>query len=569
MKWFSRIVFLFLVFIACLRSVAAQTSEPYVLTGEHIQNFVQETTINKNGTMQVKESIVYDFGTYERHGIYREIPYVKVNSEGKRYAMNIKVLSVMNEDGLHYQFKVTTENDLTRIRIGDPDKTITGVHTYTIVYEVSGAITYFADHDELYWNVTGNDWTVPIAHASSVVTLPDPVPAEDLHGVCYTGYAGSSANDCTIKIEDGKVIIEGSDYYPTGAGLTIAVTFPKNIVAVLEPQLIIPFSETWYGKIILFVVTVGLALLGLAWYIFLPLRIGWQWLTHGRDPKTIKPTTAWFDPPAVKGRLLTAPETGTLIDESVDFDDISAMVVQLAQRGYLKIVEKKKNDFYLVKKKEFALNPSLLGFEYEFLKSAFATSDEVHLKRAKLYNTLQRVEDMIYEQTVNDGLFPENPKKIRTTYTVLSILGISTLNIPLFLSAILFGINLPRRTELGAEALGVAKSLMNFLTSQSRQIKFQGEKQLLFERLLPYAVAMRVEDRWVKRFEDLKLPPPDWYEGYGTYRTGTFIHGFHSSMSSLRTASSPPASTSSSGFSSGSSGGSSGGGGGGGGGGSW
>lgn len=570
---FFLLFFCFFLFLAVSRTAPAfaQSPERFRIPGEHIEDFVARYAIGEDGTFTVTEAIVYDFGLEARHGIYRDIPYVKTNTEGKKFAMDLTIVSVTDETGKKYQYKKTDEEGTIRLRIGDPDRTIMGVHTYVIIYKVSGGLTYFSDHDELYWNVTGNDWNVPIAHVLATVTLPQNIAADSLAGACYTGRVGSTATDCAVDIKNGTVTMEETGYQPAYSGLTLAVSFPKGIVQVVEPEPVIDFADTWYGKIITLLSTIGFFVLLLGWYLLLPVWIGWQWLKSGRDVKSVKPLTAWYDPPKVAGRPLTASETGTLLDEKVDFDDISAMVVQLAQKGYLKIVEKSKKEFYLVKTKDYEMSASLMPFEFEFLSSAFAKGDELHLKQAKLYSELQKVEDMIYEQTVKDGLFPENPKKIRALYTVLGGLGMATLNVPLFVSALLFGLNLPRRTEAGSEALGVAKSLKNFLTSQTRQIKFQGKEKLLFEKLLPYAIAFRVEEEWAKRFADLKLPPPEWYESYGTYRSGMFVSNLHSSMSSLRSASSPPPSStrSSSGFSSGSSGGSSGGGGGGGGGGSW
>lgn len=128
-----------------------------------------------------------------------------------------------------------------------------------------------------------------------------------------------------------------------------------------------------------------------------------------------------------------------------------------------------------------------------------------------------------------------------------------------------------KKTKLGKEQANVAKSLCNFLSSQSKQLEFQANKQMFFEKLLPYAIAFGVEKVWAKRFSNLKLTLPDWYRGYNsnTFTTVYFISSLNSSLNSFSSVSQPPTpTTSTSGFSSGFSGGSSGGGGGGGGG-SW
>jgi uncharacterized membrane protein len=108
--------------------------------------------------------------------------------------------------------------------------------------------------------------------------------------------------------------------------------------------------------------------------------------------------------------------------------------------------------------------------------------------------------------------------------------------------------------------------MKNFLNSQERQLNFQGDKQMFFEKLLPFAVAFGVEKAWAKRFEAIDIKNPDWYEGTSSshFNTALFASSLSHSYSSFASSSTPP-SSSSSGFS----GGSSGGGGGGGGGGSW
>jgi len=92
---------------------------------------------------------------------------------------------------------------------------------------------------------------------------------------------------------------------------------------------------------------------------------------------------------------------------------------------------------------------------------------------------------------------------------------------------------------------------------------------MMFEKLLPYAIAFGVEKVWAKRFQDLNIGQPDWYQGAspGILNSYVFVNSLNSSMKSFKMATTPT--RSSSGFSSGFGGGFSGGGGGGGGGGSW
>lgn len=538
---------------------------------EQINDFSSKITINKNGTIAVDETIVYDFGDLQRHGIYRDIPYIKTNKQGKRFRMDFKTISVTDELGKKYRYTTKLEGGKLKIKIGDANRYVTGIKTYIITYNVSGALTYFSDHDELYWNITGNNWSIPILTAQGEILLPGAIPKEQLKFLCYTGAKGSQNQDCFVDYSPQNVKIRATNQLNFYEGLTIVVSFPKNIVAVLEPKEEIDFFQTIWGKLL----SLTLVLAGIFWFVIYPIWLPIKWFLHGRDPKASQgEVRAWFDPPKTKNnRPLTPAETSTLIDESVDMRDILATIVDLARRGYFKIVEKKKNDFYFVRRNldggGLMTKDKLQSFEAKLLKELFDSKTEIRVKDQELYNTVEEVKTMIYDDMVKEGFFQGNPKKIRSFYSVIAGLSLFTFNFFLLLTALIFGRAMSKRTVFGVEQKNIAKSLFNFLTSQERQLKFQAEKQMFFEKLLPYAVAFGVEKVWAKRFAEINLKQPDWYQGYDQ-RTFTSIYlanSLNSSFSSFRSAATPT--TSSSGFSSGFSGGSSGGGGGGGGGGSW
>lgn len=552
--------FLFLLFLL-----------PHNVRAEQIESLNSHILVNKDGTVDVKESIVYDFGDLDRHGIYRAIPVIKKNKENKKFKMNLRVDSVLDEKGTGYAYRVINSGDELQVKIGDPNRTITGVHTYVISYKVYGALTYFSDHDELYWNVTGNQWKVPIVRVTADVILPSGTETIPINGKCYTGQAGSQEAECEIKKNGNQITFDTVNNLTITEGFTIVAGFPKNIVAVLEPKEYIPFYETVLGKLLNKLFSLVLILLATFWYLIYPIKIMYKWFRYGRDPKgMVGEARAWFDPPKIPSgkRFMTPAEVGTLGDETVDLKDISAMIIDLARKGYLRIEERKKNDFYFVRRKDKS-DSALLDFEKKLLSGIFEYSDEIRLKDKELYEIIEGVKKSLYEDVIREGLFPKNPQSIRTFYSAIGGIALATMNFFLAASAFLFGRNMPQKTVEGANAFNVAKSLKNFLTSQERQLTFQADKQMFFEKLLPYAVAFGVEKIWAKRFETMNLKEPDWYRGYGysNFNSVVLASSLNSSFSSFRSAATPT--SSSSGFSSAFSGGSSGGGGGGGGGGSW
>lgn len=567
-KLASFIFFWLLIFASIIigRSVFAQTAgQGY--TGEHISDFQSEYTINSNGSVSVIETITYDFGWLEKHGIYRTIPFTKTNKQGKKFRLEFTNISVTDERGEPYSFSRSTQSDNIKLKIGDADRTITGVHTYVINYTVSGALTYFSDHDEFYWNVTGDQWTVPITKAEAIINLPQGAAGQG-NFLCYTGSSGSTIQDCTISPADSTVIISANNKLPAGQGLTVVVGFPKGLVARLEPQPIIGFFDTLIGKL----VGLLLVILGLFWYLIYPLWLPIRWYMYGRDPQSPGPVIASFDPPkTVAGRRLTPAECGALVDEKVDMRDISSMIVHLACEGYLKIKEKEKNKFIIIKVRE--TKDTLPHIAKVFLDKLFQDNPVLDLdeqERGDLYEAVEDIKSAIYNQLVKEKFFPKNPGSVRNFYKGVGAAALFTMNLPLLISVMIFGRIMPIKTLAGAIAANVAKSLRNFLTSQERQLAFQAKNQIFFEKLLPYAIAFGVEKIWAQRFKDIEIRPPDWYEGQNVSAfTAVYLtSSLHSSFNQLGTASSSPT-TSSSGFSSGFSGGSSGGGGGGGGGGSW
>lgn len=541
-----------------------------IIHAEEISNFESKIDIQSSGQIQIEERIAYDFGGLYKHGIFRTIPYIKTNKDGKQYRMEINVQSVVDELGKSFPHTITSQNNSISIKIGDPNRTITGLHTYVITYSVKGALTYFSDHDELYWNITGNEWTVPIRYANSSISFPKQFDVSEIKTSCFTGVQGSTAQNCNSTFENGTVKSNTNFSLSGGEGLTEVVSFPKGVVAVLEPKEVVSFFSTFLGKVFIFL----LSIIALFWYIIYPIWIPIKWLLYGKDPRVGAPVRAWYDPPKAKdNRFLTPSETGVLIDEKVDSRDMFAAVIDLARRGYLLIEERKKSEFYFVRRSFNEVGSSKIEklqlFEQDLLDGIFENGPELKLKDAELVDTMSNIKKTLYKSIVTNGYFDKNPETTRTFYVAVGIFGLMTGNLMLFIVALIFGRIMPRKTRLGAEAANVAKSLRNFLTSQERQLEFQAEKQMFFEKLLPFAIAFGVEQVWAKRFKDMNLTNPTWYKGYdnNAFNSALFMTSMHSSYSKFQGAMTPT--TSSSGFSSGFSGGSSGGGGGGGGGGSW
>lgn len=539
---------------------------------EKIDSFETNIKINKNGTIDVEEIIDYDFGTGQKHGIFRDLIYKKTNIEGKKFILGVDVLGVINEKGSAYNFTTSKSGDYLKIKIGDAEKFVTGQKTYVIQYKVSGAITYFSDHDEIYWNLTGDEWEVPINSFKSSISLPEGTNENNTRFVCYTGARGSTSQDCKTAYIDGKVVVSMDKGLNPREGVTVSVSFPKDIVSVLEPK-------EDRSALLMGVFKVLITLVFIIWYIFLPIKLLIDWFKERKFVKTNQRiVTAWFDPPKKDdGSFYSPAQTGFILKSYFNHKELTATLIHLAQKGYLKIRQdsKKKFTFIKLEKDENALQ----DFEKTALELIFmngkvevstdsfkkdTSSTEAILRSAKLTLFDKFISDGVEE----DGLFEKKKTSETLKKSALIIFGAVTANIPIILIESILGFR-SKKTLKGIEKYSEAKSLENFLKSQDEQLNFQSQNQMFFEKLLPYAVAFGVDKIWAKRFKDIEMTNPTWYEGNDVFNS-VMIGNLASSVGSSVGRSFYTSSTSSSGFSSGSSGGGfSGGGGGGGGGGSW
>ena len=535
-------------------------------TIETVKDFQSNFTVNKNGTISVEEVIRYDFGDQQKHGIYRDISTRKENQDGKIYKLKISVQSVNNENGSPYKYTTPSKTGYESLKIGDPNNTITGEHIYVIKYTVSGAITYFSDHDELYWNITGNDWEVPITLVTSKITLPLGIPNGTTKIICYEGSKGSISQNCFTGISQTTVMTSTNKPLGINEGLSFVVSFPKGYVDILEPQ---KDNSGLIAKIM----SAIFSLLLFLWFVVLPIKILVDSLKEKRFTKNNERiVAAWFEPPQYENKIVFSPaETGLIIDKTIDHKELTGTIIYLAQRGYLKIRNDGKRDFSFIKLKDYTTDTDLRDFERKTLEVIFDGKDEVKVTdlkdSSKFLSNSQKFKKDVEEELMTNKMFEKKPSVVALSMIALGMFALFTMNLFLAFVCLAFGRKSAKRTLIGIEKYSEAKSLFNFLKSQDEKLDFQAQNQMFFEKLLPYATAFGAEKIWAERFKGIDMVKPDWYEGEDfsdvmalSYMSNSLASSVHSSMSPT---------SSSSGFSSGFSGGSSGGGGGGGGGGSW
>ncbi|MDQ5981560.1 MAG: hypothetical protein QG570_309, partial [Patescibacteria group bacterium] len=288
-------------------------------TTERIEAFHSDIILEKDSTIRIIETILYNFGTEDRHGIYRNIPFKTKNvNDGKTYLADLKVQNVTDLNGKKYIYEVSKSEGDTVIKIGDPDSTITGKHPYVITYTYKGAIETFEDKDELYWNVTGNQWNVPIQSVTAKITPTDELISSGFNleeTICYTGAKGSQAKDCTFSRDGNSILVKSNRAFQPSEGLTFAVNFPTGILSLYQMKE--DFTSWWVKLFLIYLAFINAITLFAIPVIWKKSRPKFE----NEDSVIVR----MYDPPKDTAGVEISPmEVGALMDGSVDPKDISA-----------------------------------------------------------------------------------------------------------------------------------------------------------------------------------------------------------------------------------------------------
>lgn len=563
------------------------------LGGFVIRDFDAAIEVQQNGDIDVTEALTIHFSE-PRHGIYRTIPYSYTDPRGYRYTFGMRLEGVTDERGQSYGTQVSRSGGSYQIRIGDPESTVMGEVVYRIRYRVERALVRFAEHDEIYWNVTGNEWATSIAAARATLRLPAPLPVDSLEAAGYTGRFGATDREVEITYpEPGVVTFAATRPLGPLEGLTVALAWPDGYVR--HPGKVARALRLLRDN--------GILLAPLLWLAFLYRR----YRREGRDPAGQGTLVVRYEPP----EGLSPAEIGTIIDERVDLRDITATVVDLAVRGFLRIREEERTtafgllrttDTWFTKVAGAELG-TLLPHERKIYDGIFAYGEEVNARelREKFYVKLEGIRNDVIARLVARGSFDRSPRSVRNRWvglgflaavvTFLGGLGLALAAGGIFPNALFFPIlaavasallffafsrAMPRRTARGVSerewALGFQEFVQRAEADRLERDLAEDNPRAVFERLLPYAMVLGVASTWARRFRDLyaDAPPPTWYtgsRGWSGFSPISLEENLTSSMESVgRNMASTPRSSSSSGSGGG---GFSGGGGGGGGGGSW
>jgi hypothetical protein len=416
--------------------------------------------------------------------------------------------------------------------------TPTGGGTATIEYDVTGAVTPVTGGEELRWFAVGG-WDAPVDDA--LVTLTGPTPLQNLS--CFAGDLTSAIGCTTASMTDESGT--GAEFQQQGLApgqsLTIVAGFPPGATGGM------PILERRFdlaGAFTLDTVTGG-ALAGLL--VVLLGGFALLYRTRGRDARAVHNESGSLRP--VKDGQFTPPDgvrpgqIGTLIDEQADVVDVTATVVDLAVRGYLRIDEQPRGaydapDWLLVKLSGPPLT-DLLDYERALYQAIFDGRESVLLSglHGSFAAGLGRVRDALYRDVVGQGWFARRPDSVRTRWTTLGVLVaglgvVATVLLAWFTTYGLLGLALiiagaalsvggqymPAKTAKGASALAHTLGFRHYLTDGEIGDVPPAQRVELFSRYLPYAVVFDNVDRWARVVASLNGNggPADnlyWYHG--------------------------------------------------------
>jgi hypothetical protein len=573
-----------------------------------IEAFAAGIRVLPEGVTEVAETLQINFrGSWQ--GLIRDIRLDHQTAEGRRVRLDIEVDRVTDGAGQPLRYETQRRGKVQEVRFWVPDAR-DAVRTAVIHYRLNNVLRFFGSidadgapgaaapgasgppaaqggdspearppWDELYWNVTGNDWEMPIRNARARFTLPEGAQGVGAWG--YTGVRGSDARDVTVDVVGNVVTVRATRSLSPGEGLTASVVWAPGLVdrVTWAPGPVDRVRDWW---------PLGLPLLAFALAFT-------QWWRKGREPRR-RSITVQYEPP----EGMSPAELGTLVDHKAEMHDITATLVDLAVRGYLLIEEKEEKRFFgLWRPKEFyfhlrkpagewegleshealylralfttASKPSVGGFQYireasraakaakaegrkfdqeAFMKQmagvAVAELEEGQLPVVKLsdlnqrfYTHLTGIRNAIYDRLIGRGYYLRRPDRATATSAGFGmvVLGAgffafiaSLADVPIAapaavavgfgLAGLILLISAPAmraRTPAGVLALEAALGFKEFLKRvESDRYKRMITSPELFERYLPHAMAFRVERSWAAAFEGLYTAPPSWYVGSGT-----------------------------------------------------
>jgi uncharacterized membrane protein YgcG len=554
------------------------------LADERILGYDIEVRIGKDGALDVTERIaVRAEGSQIRRGIYRDFPTRYRDRYGNRVVVDLKVLSLLRNDAAEPWFTEDRDNGV-RINFGNDNfLPVPAEYTYTLRYRTTRQLGFFTDHDELYWNAIGTGWAFSIDRGTVDVYLPAPVEVDRLSAEGYTGYQGSKGQDYLAEIvAPGHARWQLMRPLQPSEGFTIVLSFPKGLIAA-------PSVAQRFAWILKDNRGILVGLLGLILLIVYCVR---EWARVGRDPRE-GVIIARYEPPAGQ----TPASLRFLLRMGYDMRCFSSEVLALAVAGCLRIVRDKGffKDEWRLERAAVPPEGSPPAQRALFARLFKDGSPTLVLKNtnASTVSSARRAHSSAIDRAMEPRYYKQNNGSIGKGILIGAVAGllafwiageagkpaVIVIGVLMVITLLIFGRLVKAPTVEGRKLMDEVEGLKLYLSVAERDelARMQGPDappaldDKRYEMLLPYAVALEVEEAWTEKFTAAVGAAAaaeatrriGWYHGGDVSDLGSLSRAIGTSLTSqIASSATPPGSSSGSGG-----GGSSGGGGGGGGGG--
>ena len=591
---------------------------------------MSDIAVHQDGSMTVTETIrVRAEGRNIKRGIYRDFPTRYRTKNGNDYVVDFELYDV-SRDGKNELHHTESLSNGVRIYIGQKNVLLKpGEYRYKISYRTDRQLGFFEQHDELYWNVTGNDWAFPIDEVTTRITLPARIPSHEISTEGYTGFYGEYGKDFRVGINAlGQIEFAVTRALRPREGLSVVVAWPKGYVA--EPSMQDKVSYFLRDNRYALVVLVSLMILLTYYYL--------AWRKVGRDPEagTIIPIfkppenlspaamryiyRMGFDKKAYSAAIINMAVKGFLTIEDDDctytvrrVDDADEAVLSPGEKSVLRHLLRGKQSATFKRKHNASIRRSIKALKgllkKEYHSTQFHTNSWYLIPGVALSILILIVSGFSYSGETAFALLMLSLWLTGWSFTIFilirqhqfimavifSVFEIGALSFLfelgswslLALLAALIGLNIlfyyiiKAPTDTGRKLLDKIEGFRLYLATAEEDrlnaLNPPEQTPALFEKYLPYALALGVDQAWSERFaaklaresQDLKTASyrPGWYSGsnWDSFNPTGFSSSLGSSLSkAIASSSTAPGSSSGS-----SGGGFSGGGGGGGGGGGW
>ena len=483
---------------------------------EVIRSYDVDLVLSADGDLAVTETITYDFGEQERHGIERRIPdRGRWDSRHDRLTP-LSGLEVESPSGAPVDVELS-EDDGTTARIGDPDVEVTGEQTYVLRYRLEGAAGAPGEPDRVRVDAVGTGWQVPVEAATARLSGP----VEVTGGTCSTGADGG----CSAQVAGGAVTASARDL-EAGEGLAVEASFPPGALAATTPRLVEVFSAAHaFSATPATLGTTGAALVALLGAVLVRLRRG-RARAGGPAPVEVSP------PDGARPAQL-----GTLLDGRADRHELTATLLDLAVRGHLVIEEveavpgpdpEPAQDWRLRPSPGSRDRTPLRPYEDAVLDLVRAEDDGLLVSDLRASSGLGPVLAAVHRDVVDLGWFTADPAAVRHRWYLLgalALLGGAALTVVLALTTawalvglplVLVGLvvlctahAMPVRTPSGAAELVRTRAFRDHLEQVDPGRLGSAE----LDALLPHAVALGLSGRWEQGLTGGGQGAPAWYRG--------------------------------------------------------